>query len=59
MMRYLTATLALAFAAGAVSVAQACPANFETASTPSQVASADDQGAPPSTKVRIPVPPNG
>jgi hypothetical protein len=58
-MRYLIAALTLAFAVGAVSMAQACPAMFETASTPSQVASADDQGAPPSTKIRIPAPPNG
>jgi len=55
-MRYLTAALALAFAIGAVSVAQACPSNFETASTPSQVATADGKGAPPSTKIRIPAP---
>jgi hypothetical protein len=55
-MRYLTAALALAFAVGAVSVAQACPSKFETASTPSQVASTDNQGAPPSTKIRIPTP---
>jgi hypothetical protein len=55
-MRYLTAALALAFALGAVSVAQACPNMFETASTPSQVASTD-KGAPASTKIRIPTPP--
>lgn len=55
-MRYLTAALALAFALGAVSVAQACPDMFETASTPSQVASTD-KGAPDSTKIRIPTPP--
>jgi len=55
-MRYLTAALALAFAIGAVSVAQACPSKFETASTPSQVATADGKGAPPSTKIRIPTP---
>ena len=57
-MRYLAAALAFAFAAGTVAVAQACPGLFETASTPSQVASAD-QNAPPSTKVRIPAPPEG
>ena len=56
-MRYLTAALALAFALGAVSAAQACPDTFKTASTPSQVVSSDDQGAPPSTKARIPSPP--
>jgi hypothetical protein len=54
-MRYLMATLALAFAMGAVSAAQACPSNFETASNPAEVASAD-QLAPPSTKIRIPTP---
>jgi hypothetical protein len=39
-------------------VAQACPGLFETAAAPSQVASAD-QGAPASTKIRIPTPPEG
>jgi hypothetical protein len=58
-MRYLTAALALAFAVGAVSVAQACPNALETASNPSQVASTGDQGAPASTKIRIPTPPQG
>lgn len=58
-MRYLTAALALAFALGAVSVAQAaCPEMFESASTPSQVASTD-KGAPDSTKIRVPTPPQG
>jgi hypothetical protein len=56
-MRYLTTALALAFAVGAVSVAQACPSNFETASNPAQIAS--DQSAPPSTTIRIPTPPKG
>jgi len=57
-MRYLTTALALAFAVGAVSAAQACPNNFETASNPSQIASTD-QSAPPSTTIRIPTPPKG
>jgi hypothetical protein len=56
-MRYLTAALALAFAVGTVSVAQACPSMMKTAST--QIASSDGQTAPPSTKVRIPTPPKG
>jgi hypothetical protein len=58
-MRYLTAALALAFTVGAISAAHACPNMFETASTPAQVASSDGQGAPPSTKARIPTPPPG
>ena len=58
-MRCLSVALALAFMIGAMSVAQACPDNFETASTPSRVASTDQQGAPPSTKVRIPTAPQG
>jgi hypothetical protein len=57
-MRYLTTALTLAFAVGAVSAAQACPNNFETASNPAQIASSD-QGAPPSTTIRIPTPPKG
>jgi hypothetical protein len=57
-MRYLAIALALAFAVGTMSVAQACPDNMmKTAST--QVASANGQSAPPSTKVRIPTPPEG
>jgi hypothetical protein len=40
-----------------MSAAQACPNMMETAST--QVASADGQAAPASTKVRIPAPPEG
>jgi hypothetical protein len=54
-MRYLAVALALVFAVG-MSVAQACP-NMKT--TSAQVASADGQAAPPSTKVRIPTPPEG
>ena len=55
-MRYLGVALALAFAVGTMSVAQACPDDgfMKTAST--QVASADGQAAPPSTKARIPTP---
>jgi hypothetical protein len=56
-MRYLAVALALAFAVGTMSVAQACPDMMKTAST--QVASANGQTAPPSTKVRIPTPPEG
>jgi hypothetical protein len=56
-MRYLAVALALAFAVGTMSVAQACPDMMKTAST--QVASANGQPAPPSTKVRIPTPPEG
>jgi hypothetical protein len=56
-MRYLAAALALAFAVGTMAVAQACPNMMKTAST--QVASVDGQSAPPSTKVRIPAPPEG
>lgn len=55
-MRYVTLALAAAFALGAVSVAQACPKMFETASTPNTVASADQQTTPSSTKIRIPAP---
>jgi hypothetical protein len=57
-MRYLAAALALAFAVGTLSVAQACPDNMmKTAST--QVASTAGQTAPQSTKVRIPARPEG
>jgi hypothetical protein len=56
-MRYLAVALALAFAVGTMSVAQACPDMMKTASA--QVASANGQTAPPSTKVRIPTPPKG
>jgi hypothetical protein len=55
-MRYLAVALALAFAVGTMSVAQACPDLMKTAST--QVASTNGQTAP-STKVRIPTPPEG
>jgi hypothetical protein len=55
LMRYLVAALALAFAVGTMSAAQACPNKMKTA----QVASAGGQTAPPSTKVRIPTPPEG
>jgi hypothetical protein len=55
-MRYLAVALALAFAVGTMSVAQACPDMMKTAS---QVASTDGQTAPPSTKARIPAPPKG
>jgi hypothetical protein len=57
-MRYLAAALALAFAVGSLSVAQACPDNMmKTAST--QVASTDGQSAPQGTKLRIPARPEG
>jgi hypothetical protein len=56
-MRYLAVALALAFAVGTMSVAQACPDNMMK--TASQVASTDGQTAPPSTKARIPTPPEG
>jgi hypothetical protein len=56
-MRYLAVALALAFAVGTMSVAQACPDNMMK--TASQVASTDGQTAPPSTKARIPTPPKG
>jgi hypothetical protein len=57
-MRYLAVALALAFAVGTLSVAQACPDNMmKTAST--QVASTAGQTAPQSTKVRIPARPEG
>ena len=56
-MRYPAVALALAFAVGTLAVAQACPNMMKTAST--EVASADGQTAPPSTKVRIPAPPEG
>jgi hypothetical protein len=57
-MRYLAVALALAFAVGTMSVAQACPDNMmKTAST--QVASSDGQTAPQSTKARIPAKPEG
>ena len=56
-MRYLAVALALAFAVGTMSAAQACPNSMKTAS--SQVASADGQTAPQSTKARIPAQPEG
>jgi hypothetical protein len=55
-MRYLAVALALAFAVGTMSAAQACPNAMKTAS---QVASADGQSAPQSTKARIPAQPEG
>jgi hypothetical protein len=56
-MRYLAVALALAFVVGTMAAAQAeCP-NVTHAS--SQVASADGQTAPQSTKVRIPAKPEG
>lgn len=55
-MRLLAYAFALAFAVGTMSLAHACPKMFESASTTSTVASADEQGAPPSTKIRVPSP---
>jgi Ni/Co efflux regulator RcnB len=56
-MRYLAVVLAVAFAAGSMASAQACPDTMKTASM--QVASTDGQPAPQSTKVRIPARPEG
>lgn len=53
-MRHLTLLMAMAFALGAVSVAQACP-QMKNASTQTNIASAD-QATPSSTKIAIPKP---
>jgi len=52
-MRHLTLLMAMAFALGAVSVAQACP--MQNASADTNIASAD-QATPSSTKITIPAP---
>ncbi len=54
-MRHLTLLMAMAFALGAVSVAQAACPGMETASTQTNIASAD-QTTPSSTKITIPAP---
>lgn len=53
-MRLLPLAMALAFTAGSVSIAQACPASLKTASKEQQIVAVDKEQKAPSTPIVIP-----